>query len=214
MDPYQQQYQPPVGNSYDFIMNPQKPPKQRKFGIGRNSSLGMLLGLIVGGAVLFMIVVAVVLSMFSSNSAGVSLTGIAQTQNELIRVADQGVRGSVRQTTKNLAVTIQYGLTTQQKQTIAYMARTGVSIAEKELALKQNATTDQRLASAKTTSTFDSVFAEIMQEQLTAYADSVRQLHNTTTNKTEKELLGTYYEQTQLLISQIPYTQESIESEQ
>jgi hypothetical protein len=212
MDPNQQSYQPPTGDAYDFIMNPQKPPKPKKLGLGNNSNFGLTIGLIVGGAVIFMIIVAIILSLLSGGSNTTNLLSIAQTQNELVRVADQGARSGVRQTTKNLAVTIQYGMTTQQKQTLAYMTRTGTGTDEKSLKLKQNATTDQQLASAKTTSTFDSTFAELMQTQLTAYANSLRQLHGASTSETEKELLSTFYEQTQLLISQIPYTQDSIDS--
>lgn len=212
MDPYQQQYQPPTGDAYDFILNPQQQPKPRKLGLGSSNKFGLLIGIIVGGAVLFMVIVALILTAFGGNSNATSILGLAQAQNELVRVADQGARSGVRQTTKNLAVTIQYGMTTQQKRTLTYLAQIGTAVDEKELKLKQNATTDQQLASAKTTSTFDSAFAEIMQAQLTAYADSIRQLHSTATSETEKELLGTFYEQTQLLISQIPYTQESIES--
>jgi hypothetical protein len=188
MDPNQQQYQPPLGNSYDFILNPQKPPKPKKFGFSGGSNFGLTLGVIIGGAVLFMIIIAVVLSMFSGggSNSSVNMTGIAQSQQELIRVADQGVKGAVRQTTRNLAVTVQYSMITQQKQTVAYLGRIGTNVDPKQLALKQNATTDQRLASAKATSTFDETFAEIMQNELTVYANNLKQLYNTATGENEK----------------------------
>jgi hypothetical protein len=212
MDP-QQQYQPPTGDSYDFILNPHKPPKSRKFGFGGNSNFGFTVGLIVGGAVLFMIVIALILTVFSGGgSNGVSLVGIAQSQNEIIRIADQGTRSGVQQTTRNLSVTIQYSVSTQQRQTLTYISQSGTTVGEKDLTLKQNAATDQQFAAAKATSTFDLVFAQIMQDELTAYANSLKQLHGTTGNATEKNMLSTYYEQTQLLISQIPYTQDSIET--
>jgi hypothetical protein len=214
MDPYQQQYQPPAGNSYEFIMNPQKPSKAKKFGFGGGSSLTKTLIFIVSGAVIFMVVLTLILNAFGgSGSRTADFISLAQSQTELIRIADQGSKTAVRQSTKNLSVTIQYSLSTQKQQTLGYLGRNGTTVGQKDLALKQNATTDQQLASAKTTSTFDQVFAEIMQEQLTAYANGLRQIHGLTTNSFEKELLSTYYEQAQLLISQIPFTQENIESE-
>jgi len=211
MDPNQPQYQPPMGNAYDFILNPQKAPKPKKFGFGGNSNFGLTVGLIVGGAVIFMVIVAIILSLVSGGTPKLNLVGIAQTQNELIRVADQGARSGVRQTTKNLAVTIQYSMTTQQQQTLAYLSRAGIGYDEKQLALKQDATTDQKLASAKSTSTFDTEFTSLMQTQLTTYANDLKTLYDSATGETEKLLLSTYYEQAQLLISQIPYTQDSIE---
>jgi hypothetical protein len=206
-------YQPPIGNSYDFIMNPQQPPKPKKIGLGGNSHFGLTIAFILGGAVLFMVVLAVIINIFSGGTSNkTSLISLAQTQNELIRVAGQGTKSAVQQTTKNLSVTVQYSVSTQQKQTLAYLANHGTAVGSKDLTLKQNASTDQQFATAKVTSTFDSVFTQIMQDGLTSYAGNLKQLYNTTTNTTVKELTSTYYEQTQLLISQIPYTQQSIQN--
>jgi hypothetical protein len=212
MDP-NQQYQPPTGNSYDFILNPQKAPKPKKVGLGGNSNLALTIGFIVGGAVLIMTVLAVLLSFLGGNGGRTTdFVSLAQTQTELIRVSDQGARTAVRQATKNLSVTIQYSLSTQRQQTINYLMRNGTTVGEKDLTLKRNATTDQQLVSAKSTSTFDLVFAQIIQDNLTAYANSLKQVHGLTTNQFEKQLLSTYYEQTQLLISQVPFTKDSIDA--
>jgi hypothetical protein len=210
MDP-NQQYQPPTGNSYDFILNPQKAPKAKKIGFGGNSNFGFTIAIIVGGAVFFMVILALILNAFGgSGGRTTDFISLTQTQTELIRISDQGAKSAVQQSTKNLSVTIQYSVSTQRQQTLNYLGRNGTTVGEKDLKLKQNATTDQQLASAKATSTFDLVFAEIMQDQLTTYANSLKQVHGLTTNQFEKELLSTYHEQTQLLISQIPYTQDSI----
>jgi hypothetical protein len=159
-----------------------------------------------------MMVLAVLLSALGGGSSKTDFSSLAQAQTELMRVSDQGAKSAVQQKTKNLSVTIQYSLSTQRQQTLNYLSNNGTTLGEKDLTLKRNATTDQQLASAKTTSTFDQVFAEIMQDELTAYANSLKQLHGLTANQFEKELLSTYHEQTQLLIGQIPYTQQEIEA--
>jgi hypothetical protein len=167
-----------------------------------------------GGVVILVIFLAVIVNLLSSGKSSVTedLVSITQIQNEIIRISHQGTSDSVQQTTKNLAVTAEYAVMTQQKETIAYLAKYGRTLAEKEAGLKQNAQTDQQFALAKSTSTFDLVFSQVMQNSLTDYATSLKRVFTHTTNADTKALLSDYYSQTQLLISQIPYAQESIES--
>ena len=212
MDPYQQYQSPaPQGNSYDFIMNPAPKPK-RRLGLGGNNFV-FTIALIVGGALIFMIVVAMILNAVGGKKVSTGdLITMTQVQNELIRISDQGARTGTQQVTKNLATTIQFTMQTQQKKTLDFLAKNGTELGEKELKLKQNASTDQQLTSAKTTSTFDLVFSQIMQNELTTYANDLKQLYSRSPTKTERDLMSSYYEETQLLISQIPYTQDKIQS--
>jgi hypothetical protein len=211
MDPYQQYQNPaPQGNSYDFIMNPGQKPKKR-FSIGGGNFV-MTIALIVGGALLFMIILVMILNAFGSKKVSTGdLVTMTQVQNELIRISDQGARTGTQQVTKNLATTIQFTMQTQQKKTLDFLAKNGKEVGEKELKLKQNASTDQQLTSAKTTSTFDLVFSQIMQNELTTYANDLKQLYSRSPTKTERDLMSGYYEETQLLISQIPYAQDKIQ---
>ncbi|HSD56227.1 MAG TPA: hypothetical protein VLA92_03675 [Candidatus Saccharimonadales bacterium] len=213
MDPYQQYQSPNQGSPYEFILNPQKPPK-KKLGFGGNNFIFTLV-VIIGGAIIFMIVLALILnSVGGKTTSKADLIGLTQTENELARVSQAAASGATQQTTKNLAVTIQYTMLTQQKRTIDLLALNGTKVDEKELKLKQNAQTDQQLASAKTTSTFDLVFSQLIQDQLEDYANEVKTLHNRSASKTESNLASEFYEQTQLLISQIPYTQDRIQNGQ
>lgn len=210
MDPYQQYQAPQPGSPYDFILSPQKPP-QKKVGLGGNN-LVLTLAIIIGGAFIFMIIMVVVLNAVGGKKLSkTDMIGLAQTQNELIRVA-QSSTVATQQTTRNLAVTIQLSMITEQKQALDFLAKNKVKVDQKQLALKQNALTDQQLASAKTTSTFDLVFSQLMQTQLESYAKDLKQLNSKATSKTESDLTSTFYAQTQLLISQIPYTQDRIQS--
>lgn len=210
MDPYQQYPSPSQGNPYDFIMNPGKPPK-KALGLGSNNFVFTLV-LIIGGAVLFMILLAVILNAVSGSSLSKSdLISLTQTENELSRVSQQAATTATQQTTKNLAVTIEFTMNTQQKHILQFLANNNVKVGAKDLKLKQNATTDQQLASARATSTFDLVFSQLIQDQLESYANNLKNLHSKAANKTESDITSDYYEQTQLLISQIPYTQNHIQ---
>jgi hypothetical protein len=195
---------------YSFIMNPAPPPKKRALGL---DPFIMRIILVSGAAFALMAVVAVVLNATTGSKTNTAdLTALAQTQNEIIRVAQVGNTTAVQQTTKNLAITTQYSLMTEQANVLAFLSRHGVSLKSKDLKLKQNAATDRQLASAKATSTFDLVFSQIMQQELQSYASTLKKLYSSSSTQKEKDLLSSDYSDVQLLISQIPYTQQSIQA--
>ncbi len=212
MDPYQQNGgpQPPQGNPYEFILNPEQNKPKRKFGFGgKNNKLTMLLILIVAGALIFMILMTILLNAFAPKKIGkAELIGLAQTQNELVRVAGQGSKDARQQVTKNLATTIQYTMKTQQNKILASVGKVG----KKELALKQKATSDQQLTSAKQTSTYDTAFTKLAEQELNSYANELKTLFDQAATDKDRELMSDFYEQTQLLIAQIPYAQDGIEA--
>jgi hypothetical protein len=212
MDPYQQYQAPPQGgNPYDFIINPGKPPK-KKVGLGGNNFMFTII-FIVGGAIIFMVILALIAnSLGGSKLSKADLISLAQTEQELARVSQGAATNATQQTTKNLAVTIEFTMDTQQKRVLTFLGNNGVKVGAKELALKQNATTDQQLASAKTTSTYDLTYSQLTQSQLESYANAVKALNAKAANKTESDLTSDFYTQTQLLISQIPYAQNIIQN--
>jgi len=212
MDP--QQY--PTGqNPYDFILNPAKPPKPSKLSKlpGSSNPLVFKLVLLAGGALLLMLTITVITNLLSSGTrSNVSaLTSIAQTQNEIVRVAERGATNATQQNVKNLAVTTQLSVATQQQQLLAYMARNGTKVSSKQLKLKQDAKTDQKFTLAKQTSTFDAVFSKTMQTQLQSYAADLKELFDVATSENQRTLLSTDYTQAQLLLSQVP-SPESLQS--
>jgi hypothetical protein len=204
----QQDYLGPHQNPYDFIMNPGKPPKKRlgldpfvtKIFLG----LGVLFGL--------MVLIAVFLSLTASKSTSTAdLVALAQTQQEIIRVANQGSVGAVQQVTKNLAITTEFTLKTQQADLLDYLGKQGREVKDAELDLKQNATTDLDLKDAKETSTFDITFSQILEEELRNYANTANRLFNNTANEKQQTFLSKYYSEAQDLITQVPFTRDDIE---
>lgn len=205
----QQDYLGPSNNPYDFIMNPEKSPKKRAFGL--DPLLTKIL-LIVAAVFGLMVIIAIVLNFAAPKqvSAG-DLIALAQTQQEIIRVAHQGSADAVQQTTKNLAITTEFSLKTQQSALLQYLADHGTDVDEKQLGLKQDADTDLKLKEAKQTSTFDITFSGIIEEELRKYANTMNTLFNSTQNEDEQDLLSNNYGEAQLLIAQVPYTRDAIE---
>lgn len=205
------QSQNPSGNPYDFILNPEKPKKTHKFGFGGNN-LFKTIAFILGGTFILMLIATIAINLLAPKTLKKEdVIGLAQTQQELIRVSNEATGSAVQQTTKNLAATVQYTITTQQQATLKVLLAKGVNVEKKQLELKQNADTDQQLTTATSTSTFDTVFTQIIENQLNSYASNLKQLYEQTgADKTEKDLFAKQHTEVQLLISQIPYTQEDI----
>ena len=206
------QSQNPSGNPYDFILNPEKPKKMGKFRPGGNNNLFKTVAIILGSTFILMLIATVALNFFAPKTLKKEdVIGLAQTQQELIRVTNEASGSAVQQATQNLAATVQYTITTQQQATLKLLAAKGVNVDKKQLELKQNADTDQKLTTATSTSTFDTVFTQIMENQLNSYASNLKQLYEqAAAGKTESELFAKQHTEVQLLISQIPYTQEDI----
>lgn len=209
----QQDYLGPSNNPYDFIMNPQQPKPKRKFGL--DPFITKIL-LVLAGVFIIMIILAFALSMAGPKKISTEdLVSLAQTQQEIIRIAHQGTTDAVQQTTKNLAVTTEFTLKTQQSKLLGYLAdKKGTEVKEKELGLKQNASTDLELKEAKQTSTFDVTFSSVLEEELRSYSSTVNRLFGTTQADDEQDFFSSNYGQAQLLISQVPYARDAIEKAQ
>ena len=75
---------------------------------------------------------------------------------------------------------------------------------DKDLELKLNAETNKTLDQANQTSTFDSVFLQVMGKELEAYSNELKTLYGTTSNTAAKKILKDDFDQTQLLREQLP----------
>jgi hypothetical protein len=212
MDPNNQYPSSPQGNPYEFILNPNQPAPKKKGGRFGNN-FAVTIALIVGAAVIVMIILSIVINALAPKKIDTAdLTALAQTQTELLRISRQASSDATQQVTKNLATTVEYTMITQQKQTIDVLAKNKVKVGNKELALKQNATTDQKFSQAKATSTFDTTYTEVIQTELTGYANTLKVLSGKGASQKERDRMSDYYRQVQQLISQIPYTQDNINS--
>lgn len=200
----QEPTQPPAPGNYDFFLNPAQAPKPKKLPNvpGVRSPFLKRIILIVGGGIFLIIVIAILASVIFGSKSDTGLLTAAQAQTELIRVATEGTQQATVQTAKNLAVTTQLALDTDQGQLLAYAAKHGTKISTRQLGLTKNAATDQQLSNAQAASNFDAVFAGVMQTGLQAYLTSIQQTFKATANKSEQQVLNTDYVHAKLLLTQ------------
>ncbi|MGF7229144.1 MAG: hypothetical protein ACQR33_04125 [Candidatus Saccharibacteria bacterium] len=199
----------PEQSPYDFIMNQNKSaPKKPLNLVDPSSKNGFLLkiGFIVGGVVLFMIITAIGVNLLTSSKTNTTdIVSLAETQAELVRVTGTLAAGQANdQTVKNVATNTALTLSTQQQKTVAFLATKGVKLTTKQLALKKDSTTDTQLQAATASSTFDTVFTQLLRKQLSSYTDDLQTYYKNATNTTVKTLLQQDYAQAQLLEAQIP----------
>lgn len=187
-------------NPYAFIMNPAPAPKHSFLG-GDNKALKLLV--IVAGATFVIIVLAVILtSVLSKSSPDATLTTLAQEQTELIRVATQGETQATAESTKGFAYNIDLSIGTNQQQLLAYLSKHGVKIKEKQLTLKQDASTDTLLTNAKATSTYDSALQKVLKAQLEAYIIDIQKAYKEAHSSELKTLLDSSFGAAKTLLIQ------------
>lgn len=195
----------PQSDQFSFITNP-TPKKPALLG---GDPFIKRIAIIIGGAIGFMLVVWLVFSLLpGGKTTKIDLLSLAETQQELVRVATLGNASAVQQDTKNMASNVLYTLQTQETATLGRLSKQGQKVSDKQLSLKQDATADQKLSVAKETSTFDTTFSALIQQDLQSYAATVKSLSTTATKQQDVDLYSNYYQQTQLLISQINTSQQ------
>ncbi|HEX7963610.1 MAG TPA: hypothetical protein VF466_03385 [Candidatus Saccharimonadales bacterium] len=195
---------PPQGNPYDFITAPpSKPP--RTTAVGGGGSFAGKLALVGGGAVVLVIIVVVLMNVIFGNKTNfANLIELAQTQQEIARVAQTGIQTVGDQALAGAGMNTRLTMITQQQNLVTYMSQHKQKVSSKQLSLKKSRTTDQRLSQAQATSTFDIVYAQVVRQELVDYAASVKTAWQGATGKNIKAILATDYNQTQMLLKQWP----------
>jgi hypothetical protein len=209
MQPNQPAPSAPPPSPYDFILNsgpqpipPKKPmiPGQKIKGpaLGKKQRILAVLGGLIVLLILFMIFKAIISS--SGKSATNRLVGIAQEQNELMRIADLGYASASSNSSKNLAATTSVTLKTNLQTIKKLVNRHGHTFTAKELGLKTNPKVDAQLEAAKLNNQFDSTFDAVMLSQLTVYRTHLKQAYDATTDGSERQSLANVYKNVDLII--------------
>jgi hypothetical protein len=194
----------PTG-SYDFIMNPAKPPKRGPTGGISGNSFIIKIVFLVGGLVVVMIVVAVAMNIFLGDKTNLdTIVSLAQTEQEIARVNGTLSRDLVGQPLKEASMNTELTAKSHIQTWNAFLAKYDRKTDATLLALKQDATTDKRLQIAVQTSTFDNTFTSIVRKELTDYAAEIKQAYQGATNTQEKTIMNSQYKDVQLLLKQWP----------
>lgn len=189
---------------YDFFMNPQKPKAQKKpLGLPGNKFVW-----IIGGGVALVGIITVVALSAPKQLPKATLVAVAQAQTETARLCTEGTKDAKRQLTKSFAYNCVMTQTTQSRQLVAQLAKSGSAPDGKVLGATRSAAADTKLKSAKTSSDYDDTFVTIIEAQLKKQTSAIKQAAaSTEANPDERKLLTTYSQSTELLTKQLKPTE-------
>lgn len=202
--PAQAQPTDPTGHqqTYDFIMNPQKPVRTVSFP-GASSLLGRV-AVVGGGLIVLLILFSVVKGFLQTSPNKADFVSVAQSQQAVLHLADNALQQQTLSTTnQNFAITTQAGLGSEQSELFTYLKSVKIKVNDKEVALKISAATDQRLTTAAAASTYDSTFKEAAQAQLNEYMQALKTAYVHNTGPRGRALLNKDYDSAQLLLQQL-----------
>jgi len=190
------------GNDYDFILSggqqsrPYQNPGDKK---------KRILMVVAGGALLLM-VFAIVFSLIfgGGGTATERLVSLARQQTELMRVADIGVEKARGSDAQNLAAIVKLSVGSNQQELIPLIDR---KLPAKELALGENAKTDELLTTAEQNNRFDEAFTELMTQELADYQAALKQAFDASSSASTKKVLNTAYQNTQTILGEAPNPQ-------
>ncbi len=190
-------------SNYDFIMNPGTAPKRS---LSAGPAAGRRMFVLVGVVVVLFLVFFVAMAIKGGGGASANLTTIAETQTEIVRVSGEGVnsQGITATANQNLAINVQLTVSSQLSALKAFLKTQGTKLSDKTLSLKKNTTTDTQLTTAQQNSSYDTVFAQIMQTELNGYLNELKSAYQADTGLKTRALLSADYTQAAMLYNQVP----------
>jgi hypothetical protein len=186
-------------NPYDFLHDSPK-PKKSLLPSGNSKIQRIVIALI--GAVLLIIIVVVVMSILSGPGKSVvnDMVLAAQQQQELIRIAEIGEKDATTPDTKNFVVSTRLTLESDKIRLHAIVNKSQ-KLDDKLLAQGKDSNSDKTLTTAKQTNRFDEVFTELLKKELREYQQTLKRVHDASSNKSNKAVLAEQFQHVGLLIS-------------
>lgn len=194
----------PQQPNYDFIMNPYQPPKQTRFSLGNGATPMRILALAVGAAVIILII-GIMFHTFLGNSSlnKTAMFTILEDQSELAHLSTIGVQSSGAVTTQNFSATLSTVMPSEQTAFITFLATQHYKVDAKKLAKTSvNPTLDAQLTAAQSSSSFDTAYSDIMQQELQKYMTDLNAPYKTAGPHT-RAALKERYANAQLLLTQL-----------
>ena len=172
---------------------------------GGGSTRGRIIFVVIGLVVLI-ILVAVIAGLLNSGkkSSVEQLRSIALQQAEISRVAGIGVMNARGSEARNLAITTQLSLQSDQTTTVALLADQKVKLGPKNFLAAKNPKTDSLLTDATERNQFDEVFVKELTSQLAVYQKDVKAVYETAKSDSTRQALATTFKNSQVLLSSSP----------
>lgn len=192
---------PPQHGAYEFIVNPEKPPRRPSFSLPGSPIVRVVY---IAGTFLVLLIVFNIIKGQVGKSNFTPYVGIAQEQQEMIHlVTNAGQQTNLSAATQNFAATAQLSLTSSRDATAQYLANNHQKINAKVINLKVSTAVDDQLTNAATAGTYDQSFQTIMKSRLTTYVSDLKQTYQQTKGQRGHALLNDDYNQAQLLLIQL-----------
>jgi hypothetical protein len=202
-----QQPQTPMGNNYDFILNPEQ-LKQRKISMPGNSPLMRIVIVFVALIVvliLFNVIKGLLVTPPFNKSAYLA---VIEQQTEILHIitvdiVTQQEKASLSSNNLNFVATTQVVITSNQNETLAYLAKNKDKLNPKIVILVLQPSLDTQLSNSLQTNSFNQGFSQIMQSQISAYRQKIGVAYKSTTGSKGKSLLKAQYHDAELLLKQL-----------
>ncbi len=198
---------PPVGKDpYHFIMNPPTAAKKGKLPLPPTSSKRGRILVVAALALVAVIVISIMFSVFNSLSQESTneLIELAQRQQEIMRIADLGTKKARTQEAQSLAVTTKLTISSDQQQILTRLNKSKVKVKPSELNLRASSKTDALLTQAEQNNKFDDAFTETIQTQLKSYKQALKKAYDGNSSKSARSMLTTQYNNADKLLTPKP----------
>ena len=198
-----QQVRPAIApESYDFIVNPEKP---RKTMVALPSGLKQRILFIAVAVVVLIIIISLVSSLLKpKNNTLPALLAVADQQQELIHLSDpanmnntQNISGD----TANTINTINQSVTSAQGQLLTYLAKNGTKLKTGQVAGANEVSIDATLSTAASGGNYEATLLSTLQTQLSSYGVSLKSAYTLEKGPKGQALLTSDYKQQQLLLT-------------
>lgn len=164
--------------------------------------------MLVGAAVVIIILLFVVGTFLGGGKkeARAALLVVAQSQQETSRVAEAISGDASSQAVKNIAITTDLGMTSDQKTLNTALGAYAISFKEKELVSATAAKTDKTLEDAKAAGTYDTTALQTLKASVDGYVGALQNAYAKVTNARVKDAIKTNFETAKLLKQQLDTT--------
>lgn len=151
-----------------------------------------------------LIVFGVFFSMLlSSPSAKEQYLEIAQRQQEIIRIAEEGQDISRNREVSSIAVTTKSTISSSQLRTIQAIEQDGEKVSKNELGGRESNQTTSRLNTARQANRFDQVFIEILIQEIIEYQQALERTYDRSNSQSARTMLQEMYENANLLLQSV-----------
>jgi hypothetical protein len=182
---------------YGFIVNE---PQAEKKGLFAGASKQKKLMLIAGGGFFIILLVLIVVLIFGNRDTNTDrLVRVAQSQQELIRIATIGEKQANSSEVKDIALTARVSVQGSLNQTQQLIAARDLKLSKAQLDGAKNTATDTKLTTARQNNQFDEVFKQHYLQQITSYQRLLSSTYDATKSNQERQVLDKAYRDIEII---------------